>query len=54
MKPWICVSIQARTTQQTVEDVKHVGTGADLIEIRMDYRDEPLDLAGIIGPARSR
>ena len=48
MKPWICVSIQARTTQQTVEDVKHVGVEANIIEIRMDYRYEPLDLAGIV------
>ena len=48
MKPWICVSIQARTSEQTVEDVKHVGTEANIIEIRMDYRDEPLDLDGIV------
>ena len=52
MKPWICVSIQARTSEQTVEDVKRVDTEADLIEIRMDYRDEPLDLAGIIGASK--
>ena len=48
MKPWICVSIQSRTMQQTVEDAKRAGTEADLIEIRMDYRDEPLDFAGIV------
>jgi 3-dehydroquinate dehydratase type I len=48
VKPWICVSIQARTSGQTVEDVKHVGTKADLIEIRMDYREESLDLGGIV------
>ena len=48
MKPWICVSIQSRTSEQTVKDVKRVGKNADLIEIRLDYRDEPLDLAGIV------
>ena len=48
MKPWICVSIQSRTSEQTVEDVKRAGTEADLIEIRMDYREEPLDLGGIV------
>ncbi len=48
MKPWICVSIQSITTQQTVDDVKRVGTEADLIEIRMDYRDEPLDFSEIV------
>lgn len=48
MKPWICVSIQSRTTRQTVEDVKRAGTEADLIEIRMDYRDEALDFTGIV------
>ncbi len=48
MRPWICVSIQSITTQQTVEDVKRVGTEADLIEIRMDYRDEALGLAEIV------
>jgi len=48
MKPWICVSIQSVTTQQTVEDVKRVGTEADLIEIRMDYRDGSLDFDKIV------
>ena len=48
MKLWICVSIQSRTTQQTLEDVKRAGTVADLIEIRMDYRDEPLDFVEIV------
>ncbi len=52
MKPLICVSIQSRTTQQTVEDVKRVGTEADLIEIRMDYRDEALDFAEIAEVSR--
>ena len=48
MKPWICVSIQSRTSEQTIEDVKRVGMDADLIEIRLDYREEALDLAGIV------
>ena len=48
MKPWICVSIQSRTSEQTVKDVKRVGRDAALIEIRMDYRDEPLDFADIV------
>ncbi|MBT3285077.1 type I 3-dehydroquinate dehydratase [Candidatus Bathyarchaeota archaeon] len=48
MRPWICVSIQSMTTRQTVDDVKRVGTEADLIEIRIDYRDEPLDFAEIV------
>ena len=48
MKSWICVSIQSRTSEQTIEDVRRVGKDADLIEIRMDYREEPLDLAGIV------
>ena len=48
MKPWICVSIQSRTSEQIVEDVKRVKRDADLIEIRLDYREEPLDLAGIV------
>ena len=52
MKPWICVSIQSKTTQQTVDDVKRVGTEADLIEIRMDYRDEPLGFAEIVEASR--
>ena len=48
MKPWICVSIQSRTSEQTIKDVKRVGRDAALIEIRMDYRDEPLDFADIV------
>jgi len=48
LRPWICVSIQSITTNQTVEDVKRAGTEADLIEIRMDYRDEVLGLAEIV------
>lgn len=52
MKLWICVSIQSRTTQQTVDDVKRAGTEADLIEIRMDYRDEALDFAEIVETSR--
>ncbi len=53
MKPWICVSIQSRTSEQTVEDVKRVGRDSDLIEIRMDYREEPLDLAGIVEASKA-
>ena len=48
MRSWICVSIQSITTKQTVEDMRRVGTEADLIEIRMDYRDEALDLVEIV------
>ena len=44
MKPWICVSIQSRTSEQTIEDVKRVGMDADLIEIRLDYREAPVNL----------
>ncbi len=47
MKPWICVSIQSKTTDQTVEAVKAV-TGADLIEIRLDHREKELDLTRIV------
>jgi len=37
---------------QTIEDVKRAGTEADLIEIRMDYRDEALGLAEIVEASR--
>jgi 3-dehydroquinate dehydratase type I len=47
VKPWICVSVQSRTTSQTLEDIKRI-EDADLIEIRLDYREEPLDLAKIV------
>ncbi len=49
MKPWICVSVQSRTTSQTLEDIKRI-EDADLIEIRLDYREEKLDL-GLIAAA---
>jgi len=52
LRPWICVSIQSITMHQTIEDVKRAGTEADLIEIRMDYRDEALGLAEIVEASR--
>ena len=49
MKPWICVSIQSRTTEQTLRDIKSVE--ADLIEVRLDYREENIDLASLVEAA---
>ena len=43
MKPWVCVSIQSRTTDQTLDEINTV-EDADLIEIRLDYREEELYL----------
>ena len=44
--PRICVAIQAETTVQTIKSVLDAEQ-ADLIEIRLDYRKEPLDLPSI-------
>jgi 3-dehydroquinate dehydratase type I len=44
--PLICVAIMAETTEQTLNSVKNADQ-ADLIEIRLDYRSEPLDLKAI-------
>ena len=52
MKPWICVSVQSRTTEQTVKDLKRID-GVDLIEIRLDYREEPLDLVQLVEVANA-
>lgn len=46
MKPWICVSVQAKTTEQTLEDITGI-VDADLIEVRLDYKEEELDLVRI-------
>ncbi len=46
MKPWVCVSIQSRTTSQTLDEINQV-EDADLMEIRLDYREEELDLGHI-------
>jgi 3-dehydroquinate dehydratase type I len=42
----ICASVMAETTEQTVASIKKA-ENADLIEIRLDYRKEQLDLAAI-------
>ncbi len=47
MKPWICVSVQSRTTTQTLDEINQV-EDADLIEIRLDYREEELNLGLIV------
>ena len=44
--PLVCVAIMAETTQQTINSVNSADQ-ADLIEIRLDYRREPLDLTAI-------
>jgi len=46
VKPWVCVSVQSRTTSQTLAEIGRV-KDADLIEIRLDYRQENLDLESI-------
>jgi 3-dehydroquinate dehydratase type I len=46
--PRICVSIQALTTKHVIENISSVNL-ADLIEIRLDYNTEKLDLAAIRG-----
>ena len=52
MKPWVCVSIQSKTTEQTLRDIKRV-EDADLIEIRLDYREEDLDLVSLAEAAKA-
>jgi len=44
--PQICVAIQAETTNLTIERIVKAEL-ADLIEIRLDYRKEPLNLNSI-------
>jgi len=44
--PRICVAIQAKTMEQTIESILKSGL-ADLIEVRLDYRTEPLSLSSI-------
>lgn len=44
--PMICVAIMAETTEQTLNSVRNADQ-ADLIEIRLDYRKEHLDLGAI-------
>lgn len=39
----ICVAIKAKTTEQTIEDIIRAEE-ADIIELRLDYRTEPLNL----------
>ncbi len=39
----ICVAIKAKTTEQTVQEINRA-RDADLIELRLDYRNEALDL----------
>ena len=52
MKPWVCVSIQSRTTAQTLDEINQV-EDADLIEIRLDYREEELDIGRIAKASKS-
>ncbi len=42
MKPLICVAVTARDTEQTLTWVRGLSS-PDLIEIRFDYCDEPID-----------
>lgn len=51
MKPWVCVSIQARTIAQTLAEIGQV-EDADLIEIRLDYREEKIDLEQVVKAAK--
>lgn len=44
--PLICVAIKAETTEQTIKSVLNAEE-ADLIEIRLDYRKEAIDLPSI-------
>jgi 3-dehydroquinate dehydratase/shikimate dehydrogenase len=46
MKTRICVAIQAETTDQTIKDLLDTEQ-ADLIELRLDYRKETLNLERI-------
>lgn len=43
MIPKICVSVQAETTEQTIERIERTDL-ADLIETRLDYKKEPINL----------
>lgn len=52
MKPGVCVSIQSKTTEQTLHDLEKV-EDADLIEIRLDYREEDLDLVSLSEAAKA-
>jgi len=42
--PKICASIQVNTTDQTISEAKRLGDTVDYIELRLDYRTEPISL----------
>ena len=46
--PLICVAVKALTTEKVIESISFADL-ADLVEIRLDYREEDLDLAAIRG-----
>ncbi len=47
MNPWICVSLRSRKTEETVETLQKIGSKVDLVEIRLDYREEDINLREI-------